>query len=945
MVNQCGSCHKTFRRIGDLNSHIKQSRSCQWLLALRKPDSVVPPLHDAYGSDHEDDPPFDLFNDLSILETIGDEDMRSDGEASQAAQALPPDPRAQRASVEDALDEEETVREVFDGAARVVGWDLDVRRRYEANAHSTDNPWHPFSSELEWKIAKWAKESDTGDNSLNKLLSIPGVVEGLGLTFRNARALNQRIDHDLPNAPEWIRRSVQLDAGGQPVDLYYRNILECLDNLYSNPQFADTMHFVPERHFTDETKASRMYRGVHTGDWFWKRQTQIKCGGTVLPLIFATDKTELTLFSGDHSAYPLYMTIGNIDQDLRARPSSYAWVLVGYLPVAKMEDAGLSQENARRARARLFHYCMKIITAPLVEAGTHGRHMTSGDGAVRECFPILACYIGDYPEQCLVCCTRSGTACPKCPARKKDFEKNFYYELRNSSDTLASIREACREETVAEQETKLQSAGLTSVDEPFWEHLPLCNIHEAITSDVLHQLYQGMVKHCVEWVQSVMGETELDRRFQRMPPMHGVRVFRDGISTLQRVSGAEHKEICKQLLGCMVGRAPSGAIRATRALLDFLYLAQYQSHSTETLEYMEDALDEFHKYNKIFLTLGARSGGHFNLPKLHALQHYIDCIRLFGTTNNYDTALSERLHIDFVKEAYRNSNKKDATEQMCRWLRRRETLNRFATLVEWRNKESQAKDKPKRKTRLGITIAKKPSVRNVSIPELEKLYGATRFTQALQTFISQLREGQPRYIARRHDRNINLLVNRVHTWHVVKFDSVDVQVGTNTIHHIARCQGIPKAQFEDGLIEGEGLGRLARHDVVLVNDTGAEAVGIKGLRVARLRVIFKIPEGMEAVVFGEGVQPPEHLAYVEWFTRPRKCDPDTGMYPITYSRMASGERESSIIDVSTIVRTCHLLPNFGKKVNIRWTSATVLDDCDRFMIGNRNDQLAYQTLY
>lgn len=118
-----------------------------------------------------------------------------------------------------------------------------------------------------------------------------------------------------------------------------------------------------------------------------------------------------------------------------------------------------------------------------------------------------------------------------------------------------------------------------------------------------------------------------------------------------------------------------------------------------------------------------------------------------------------------------------------------------------------------------------------------------------------------------------------------------------------------------------------------------------GLRVARLKVVFKIPKAMEAVTFGENITPPEHLAYVEWFTRPRTCDTNSGMYQISYSRMANGERESSIIEVSTIARTAHLLPNFGHKANTRWTSETVLDDCDRFMIGNRNDQLAFQTLY
>ena len=40
--------------------------------------------------------------------------------------------------------------------------------------------------------------------------------------------------------------------------------------------------------------------------------------------------------------------------------------------------------------------------------------MTSGDGAIWDCHPIVAAFCGDYPEQVLVTCTKSGE-CPTCP--------------------------------------------------------------------------------------------------------------------------------------------------------------------------------------------------------------------------------------------------------------------------------------------------------------------------------------------------------------------------------------------------------------------------------------------------------------------------------------------------------------------------------------------------
>jgi len=59
---------------------------------------------------------------------------------------------------------------------------------------------------------------------------------------------------------------------------------------------------------------------------------------------------------------------------------------------------------------------MAAVLEPLKAAGSPagpGVEMTGGDGVVRKVYPFLAAYVVDYPEQCLVACTKYGT-CPKC---------------------------------------------------------------------------------------------------------------------------------------------------------------------------------------------------------------------------------------------------------------------------------------------------------------------------------------------------------------------------------------------------------------------------------------------------------------------------------------------------------------------------------------------------
>ncbi|THU75420.1 hypothetical protein K435DRAFT_618145, partial [Dendrothele bispora CBS 962.96] len=213
--------------------------------------------------------------------------------------------------------------------------------------------------------------------------------------------------------------------------------------------------------------------------------------------------------------------------------------------------------------------------------------------------------------------------------------------------------------------------------DPFWKNLPLTNIHDSITPDALHQLYQGVLVHIINWVQKLMSKDELDRRVQCLPPTYGVRHFRNGITSLKQVSGSERKNIGKILLACLAPDIHANAIKACRAILDFIYLALYGSHDEETLSYMEGALGEWHKNCDYFLEAGVRD--HLNIPKFHSLIHYVDSIRKFGTIDNYNTELFERLHIDFAKQGWRASNKRNHFPQMIQWLSCREKILSFVS--------------------------------------------------------------------------------------------------------------------------------------------------------------------------------------------------------------------------------------------------------------------------
>ena len=78
---------------------------------------------------------------------------------------------------------------------------------------------------------------------------------------------------------------------------------------------------------------------------------------------------------------------------------------------------------------------------------------------------------------------------------------------------------------------------------------------------------------------------------------------------------------------------------------------------------MEEALKQFHGNKSIFVDLGIRT--QFNLPKLHNVGQYRQLIVRFDTTDNYSTQATERLHIDYAKDAYEATKHKEEFAVIC----------------------------------------------------------------------------------------------------------------------------------------------------------------------------------------------------------------------------------------------------------------------------------------
>ncbi|KAH9840302.1 uncharacterized protein C8Q71DRAFT_702984, partial [Rhodofomes roseus] len=449
-------------------------------------------------------------------------------------------------------------------------------------------------------------------------------------------------------------------------------------------------------------------------------------GATVVPLIISSDKTQLTQFR-NKTAYPVYLTIGNLPKEIRRKPSHRGQILLAYLPASRLMHI-TNKAARRRTLANVFHSCLSEILKPLRRAGVDGIQMTSGDGIVRRCHPILAVYVGDYPEQVLVTATYTGD----CPICKCSHDELGTYPCTSAFRDVDEVLDALNLFGTADYNRACDAAGIKPIQHPFWEHLPYVDIFQSITPDVLHQLHQGVIKHLLAWVTDIVGNDEVDARVKRLPPNHSIHNFHKGIASLSRVTGAEHKQMSRFMLGLLIDvplpRAESSElISATKALLDFLYMSQYSVHSETTLKALEGSLADFHAKKDVFIRLGAR--GNFLIPKLHMLTHYVRAIKLYGTTDNYNTETTERLHIDFAKEAYLLQHADYVQWRLLRADGGHDTMIASREGVRWRP--------PDMACTLYHLMTKYPSRKAVPIAELVSPdgYGATHLMPALARFL------------------------------------------------------------------------------------------------------------------------------------------------------------------------------------------------------------------
>lgn len=271
------------------------------------------------------------------------------------------------------------------------------------------------------------------------------------------------------------------------------------------------------------------------------------------------------------------------------------------------------------------------------------------------------------------------------------------------------------------------------------------------------------------------------------------------------------------LLACLVGceTMPKAAVTAVRAILDFIYLAQYTIHDDDTLSYMDDALKVWHKHKGSFIQTGVHKD--LNIPKFHSLIHYVEAIRFLGTTDNYNTEMFERLHIDFAKKGWRASNKRDEFPQMTQWLSRQENVNAFDRELTWVLQQQALMNTPSStspSSKPRILLPKVPTSLNKPISAIQISHGTPGFAQHLKAYLEMLKPNTTRNDVL-HASTQQLPFQHIDTYHSFKFFHELLEEGSPEQKDVVKASPLKGGRFDT---------------VVVLTSDMAGKVGLEGMR-------------------------------------------------------------------------------------------------------------------
>ncbi len=132
-------------------------------------------------------------------------------------------------------------------------------------------------------------------------------------------------------------------------------------------------------------------------------------------------------------------------------------------------------------------------------------------------------------------------------------------------------------------------------------------------------------------LQQANGTVLLNQCFRTVPSYPNLKIFKE-YSEIKQWDGSEYWAACRQLVPVVTPlliKDDPGVLQCIQAIIDYVHMVQYKSHTDKTLCYMGHAFYRINQTKKVFkdacqtdAMIRGGKNGHFNFPKWHIMSHY-----------------------------------------------------------------------------------------------------------------------------------------------------------------------------------------------------------------------------------------------------------------------------------------------------------------------------------
>ncbi|KAJ6578029.1 hypothetical protein B0H19DRAFT_931463 [Mycena capillaripes] len=219
-------------------------------------------------------------------------------------------------------------------------------------------------------------------------------------------------------------------------------------------------------------------------------------------------------------------------------------------------------------------------------------------------------------------------------ASHKAFGDNKQHEAHTGAYTWAQIQEVnsvVHPSTIFRYQIESKERCLSDVNLPFWRDWSLSTDPSKFpTPEPLHhspkQFFDNNFQ--LEWCKNILTDVELDFQLSIIQPRVGFRHFKEGVTQIKQLGGANIESLSNVSLQLFANGVPGKVVEAIHRLVDFQFVGQSPESCKEIFEHMKVQLGKFHANKQHIIDAGGCKQDHFWIPKISFLLSIVDSIRL-----------------------------------------------------------------------------------------------------------------------------------------------------------------------------------------------------------------------------------------------------------------------------------------------------------------------------